>query len=106
MWRITFSLLLGDCACLGYCRERGYDWTEQTRSGPVRLYDVLDRVSCWCCANKNLKELRNIYWHLPEYWAELERLQSKTARPMKGEGKSVFELGERFEEESRNRHLL
>ena len=82
--------------CLEYCREHGYDWIEQTRNGPVRLYDILDRVSCWCCSNKNLKELRNIYRYLPEYWAELERLQSKTSRPMKGEGKSVFELRERF----------
>ena len=83
--------------CLEYCYERGYFWVEDTCNGPVRLYNILDRVSCWCCCNKNLKELKNIYLYLPEYWAELERLQTKTFRPMKGEGKSVFELRERFE---------
>ena len=71
---------------------------EDAGSGVVRLYDVLDRVSCWCCANKNLRELRNMRRLLPEYWARLEELQRRTERPMKGLGKSVFELGARFEE--------
>ena len=61
----------------------------------------LDRVSCWCCANKNLKELRNIRTHLPEYWDRLKDLQSKTNRPMKGPGKSVFDLEERFRKEAK-----
>ena len=50
--------------CLDYCRECGFDWVE----GDVNLYDILDRVSCWCCANKNLKELRNYKRYLPKYW--------------------------------------
>lgn len=85
--------------CLRYCYGRGFFWEEETERGPVRLYDILDRVSCWCCANKNLKELRNIYLHLPEYWRRLEDLQYRTDRPMKGKGKSVFELKGRFEKE-------
>lgn len=64
----------------------------------IRLYD--DRVSCWCCANKNLKELRNIRTHLPKYWNRLKDLQSRTDRPMKGPGKSVFDLEERFGKEA------
>lgn len=80
---------------LQFCYDRGYFWEE---SG-VRLYDILDRVSCWCCANKNLKELRNIRIHLPEYWERLKDLQRQTARPMKGPGKSVFDLEERFSKE-------
>lgn len=67
------------------CYEGGYFWEENG----FRLYDILDRVSCWCCANKNLKELRNIYTHLPEYWNRLKEIQARTDRPMKGEGKSV-----------------
>lgn len=77
---------------LAYCYERGFFWEENG----VRLYDILDRVSCWCCANKNLKELRNIHDCLPEYWDRLKALQSRTDRPMKGPGKSVFDLEERF----------
>lgn len=81
--------------CLAYCYERGFCWEENG----IRLYDILDRVSCWCCANKNLKELKNIYRFLPEYWERLKELQARTDRPMKGPGKSVFELERRFEQE-------
>jgi len=83
---------LSEAECLQGCYERGFEWLE---SG-FRLYDLLDRVSGWCCANKNLKELRNIYTFLPEYWERLKEIQGRTPRPMKGEGKSVFELEERF----------
>ena len=85
--------------CLRFCYDRGFFWEERTPAGPVRLYDILDRVSCWCCANKNLKELRNVYRYLPDYWRRLEGLQERTERPMKGAGKSVFDLKERFEKE-------
>lgn len=72
--------------CLSFCRQRGWDWTELspvTESGFVDLYDILDRVSCWCCANKNLKELRSICHYLPQYWNRLLWLQSRIERPMK-----------------------
>lgn len=88
-WGIT------EADALRLCYEGGYFWEENG----FRLYDILDRVSCWCCANKNLKELRNIYTHLPEYWNRLKEIQSRTDRPMKGEGKSVFDLEERFRKE-------
>lgn len=85
---------------LDYCYEKGFFWEENG----IRLYDVLDRVSCWCCANKNLKELRNIYINLPEYWERLKDLQRKTDRPMKGyykgQPRGVFELERRFEMET------
>lgn len=80
----------------GYCYDHGFFWEENG----IRLYDVLDRVSCWCCANKNLKELRNIRTHLPKYWNRLKDIQSRTDRPMKGPGKSVFDLEERFGKEA------
>lgn len=74
------------------CYAAGFEWWEEGH----RLYDLLDRVSCWCCANKNLKELRNMWLYLPKYWARLKDLQARTARPMKGPGKSVFDLEARF----------
>lgn len=77
--------------CLQYCYDRGFFWEENG----IRLYDVLDRVSCWCCKNKNLKELRNIYWSMPEYWNRLCSLQKSISSPMKREG-SVFDLERRF----------
>lgn len=88
-----------DCLC--GCYDRGFEWLENGH----RLYDILDRVSCWCCTNKNLRELRNIRRYLPEYWEKLKDLQRRTDRPMKGEGKSVFELDARFaaEDEAQKR---
>lgn len=50
--------------CLEYCYKQEYEWKENG----IRLYDVLDRVSCWCCANKNKKELDNMFKYLPEYY--------------------------------------
>ncbi len=33
---------------------------------------------------------------LPEYWERLEDMQARLPEPMKGEGKSVFDLARRF----------
>lgn len=77
------------------CYTAGFYWEENG----YRLYDLLDRVSCWCCANKNLKELRNIFTYLPGYWDRLKELQSRTERPMKGAEKSIFDLEARFSAE-------
>jgi len=82
-----------------YCNKRGYWWMEHGEP----LYSILDRVSCWCCANKNIKELRGYYNYLPEYWERLKKLQAQTERPMKGKGKSVFDFDKRFEDECRQR---
>ncbi len=90
--------------CLNFCRDRGFSWNE---SG-IDLYDILDRVSCWCCCNKNRKELKNMYLHLPQYWERLKELQSKIDRPMKKfirKGISygnVFDMEKVFEQEVQN----
>lgn len=77
---------------LDICIENGIDFKENG----VCLYDILDRVSCWCCSNKNLKELRNYYLYLPEYWQRLKDYQSRTEIPFKS-GMSVQQLEKRFE---------
>ena len=86
--------------CLRYCYSKGYNWDENG----VDLYSILDRVSCWCCCNKNKKELFNIWKYLPEYWERLKELQSKIDRPMKkfcnkqyGEYGNVFDMEKVFE---------
>ena len=78
--------------CLMYCISRGFDYEEIPG---VYLYKILDRVSCWCCANKNLKELKNYYKYLPKYWEKLKNLQEKTERPFKRD-KTIFDLEEIF----------
>lgn len=74
-WNITES------EALEYCWNNGIHWTEN--SSCPDLYTILDRVSCWCCCNKNQKELKNIWQYMPEYWAKLIDLQNKMERPMK-----------------------
>lgn len=92
-WKMT------EAAALQLCYDNGFDWLQDG----IRLYDILDRVSCWCCCNKNLKELKNIYIYLPSIWERLKELQRRTPRPMKGyykgKPKGVFELEERFKRE-------
>lgn len=79
--------------CLKYCYDNGIYWTE----GDIELYDILDRVSCWCCGNKNLKELRNIHDYLPEYWGYLKGLQTRIDRPYRrSTGETIFDLEKRF----------
>lgn len=56
--------------CLEYCYKRGFNWEENN----ICLYDVLDCVSCWCCANKNNKELENYRRYLPEYFEKISNL--------------------------------
>lgn len=84
-WNMT------EIECLEYCHSRGYSWFENG----IELYWILDRVSCWCCKNKNLKELNNYYKYLPKYWEKLKELQVKTDRPFKN-NMTIFDLEERF----------
>lgn len=77
--------------CLDYCYSHGWHWNENG----YELYDLLDRLSCWCCRNKNLQELRNIYHYLPEVWQKLKDLQDKVHMPYK-DGKTIHDLEMRF----------
>ena len=80
--------------CLQYCYSRGWNWVEDDNSPD--LYQILKRVSCWCCKNKNLAELRNMYHYLPYYWELLKGLQSRIDRPFYGKY-TIFELEKRFQ---------
>lgn len=75
---------------LEYCYSRGFEWKE----GNIKLYDVLDRVSCWCCRNKNLKELQNYKIYLPSYFEKLQKLEELIGEPMK----KPYYLKDRFKE--------
>lgn len=82
---------MSESDCLDYCYSQGWHWNENG----YELYDLLDRVSCKYCKNKNLKELRNIYHFLPEVWKELKELQDKVQIPFKGD-KTIHDLETRF----------
>lgn len=87
-WKIT------EQQALDFCYAKGYDWNEDD----IDLYKILKRVSCWCCGNKNLKELKNYYKFLPDYWDKLKKLQLQTSRNMKGKY-SVLDLEKKFDKE-------
>lgn len=65
--------------CLEICKRKGHTWDQ----GGVCLYDVLDRVSCWCCRNKSLKELAAMREALPDYYERLCALEDVIGEPMK-----------------------
>lgn len=74
--------------CLAYCYARGYDWEG--------LYDIFDRVSCWCCPLQPLQELRILRKKFPKLWEQLLDWQTKTWRKFK-EDFTVQELEVRFQ---------
>lgn len=53
--------------CLEYCYNKGFTWGG--------LYEDFDRLSCWCCPLKNLKELRIMYHKYPQYWNRIKKLE-------------------------------
>ena len=93
--------------CLKYCYEKGYDWKEYSNEYPegIELYSILDRVSCWCCANKNTKELRNMYHYFPKYWGYLKGMQSRIDRPFHTK-KTIFDFEKQFVNEDRQISLF
>lgn len=52
--------------CLKYCYARGFDWGG--------LYEIWDRVSCWCCPLQGLDDLRKLRDYRPELWERLREM--------------------------------
>ena len=77
--------------CLRYCYDRGYDWGG--------LYEIFDRVSCWCCPLQSLPELRKLREYFPALWKRLREMDDSTWRNFK-EGYSVRRLEVRFDLEN------
>lgn len=86
---------MAEADCLKYCYQHGVQWKQ---SG-IRLYDILDRVSCQHCQQKNLKELRNIRKHLPELWTSFKEWQDRIPFPYRSDGSTIYDLEERFKSE-------
>lgn len=85
--------------CLEYCRSKGYDWGG--------LYDIFNRVSCWCCPLASINELRKLWKFYPDLWNQLEIWETRMAAPNVGkrqrywfkDNTKVFDLSRRFEHE-------
>lgn len=48
---------------LDMCKKLGYTWGG--------LYEIFDRISCYCCPMKKESELRNIRKYFPDLWANM-----------------------------------
>lgn len=53
---------------LAYCKERGLTWGG--------LYDIFDRVSCWCCPLGGITRARKIYHKFPALWHHMLEMES------------------------------
>lgn len=64
---------------------------------PVDVVESGESVFPTAIGYRNRREADGkLYRLLPEYWERLKGLQRRTCRPMKGKGKSVFDLETRF----------
>ena len=82
--------------CLAYCKELGYHWDG--------LYEIFNRVSCFCCPLQRIGELRKLRKHFPELWAQMLEWDNPTMRGFRGY-KSVHDLDKRFAMEDRQQPL-
>jgi len=83
---------------LAYCMKHGFDWGG--------LYEVFNRVSCFCCPLQRLSELRMLRRHYPELWHkmliwDLEIPDNRGFR----EYKTVHDLEQRFQMEDKKLRL-
>lgn len=72
---------------LQYCYDRGFTWGG--------LYEKFDRLSCFCCPLKSLKELEILYREFPHLWSKLREWDSKTYRQFRADY-SILDLEEKF----------
>lgn len=79
---------------LKYCYDRGFTWGG--------LYEIWDRVSCWCCPLQSLEDLRKLKTYRPELWDQLSKMDksiSETSQPNFKFTISLTDIERRFEVE-------
>lgn len=77
-----------EATALQYCYSKGFDWEG--------LYELFDRVSCWCCPLKSLEELRTLRKHFPDLWSELKDMDCRSWNHFRPDF-SVEDLDVRFQ---------
>lgn len=70
--------------CLALCRQLGYYWGG--------LYEVFQRVSCWCCPLQPLRELKKLYRYYPDLWQKLKEMDAQSPPEHRESGKLPFAL--------------
>lgn len=76
---------------LNYCYGSGYDWEG--------LYELFNRVSCWCCPLQSFAELKKLREHFPDLWSKLREMDAQTWRKFRS-GYSVLDIEKRFDLEA------
>lgn len=71
-----------------YCYKYGYEWEG--------LYEIFNRVSCWCCPLQSFAELRKLRECFPALWSKLHELDERTWRKFRA-GYSVLDIEKRFD---------
>ena len=69
------------------------------------LYNNFDRVSCWCCPLKNLKELKTLYLKYPVLWDKLKEWEQKTYRKFRSDY-DILDLEYKFKKEGLDKNEL
>lgn len=90
-WNIT------EKEALEYCYNMGFNWDG--------LYNNFDRVSCWCCPLKNLKELKTLYLKYPVLWDKLKGWEQKTYRKFRSDY-DILDLEYKFKKEGLDKNEL
>jgi hypothetical protein len=83
-WPVRFPLIeagMGEADSLAYCRSLGYHWDG--------LYDVQDRVSCFCCPKGGKSKREVIKNHFPDLWAEWLRLDTVANKALVSDGQTA-----------------
>ena len=82
-WPVRFPLIeagMGESDCLDYCRNLGYTWGG--------LYDIYDRVSCFCCPKGGKAKIQKLKQHFPDWlwprWQELDAIATQAERKAGG----------------------
>jgi 3'-phosphoadenosine 5'-phosphosulfate sulfotransferase (PAPS reductase)/FAD synthetase len=92
-WGITES------DALRYCYDQGYHWDG--------LYEIFNRVSCYCCPLSRIGELKKLRKYYPELWIKM--LEMDSAMPGHNKGfygyKTVHDLDCRFQFEDENKSI-
>lgn len=90
-WNVT------EKEALEYCYNKGFNWDG--------LYNNFNRVSCWCCPLKNLKELKTLYLKYPVLWNKLKEWEQKTYRKFRSDY-DILDLEYKFKKEGLDKNEL
>lgn len=84
---------------LDYCLERGYRWDG--------LYEIFDRLSCFCCPLQGVGDLRNLRQHRPQLYARLLEMDAQIPLPKRrfDHEATVDDLERRFVAENKQKCL-